>query len=175
MSLNGTIRVAKNEDRCAITTLMLGCFGYIDYTVLDNIVGHCIVYEHDSNVIAFTNLYAERKLGGFRIGLSCTDRTFQFEGVMTELLSYVVKNLGVGTDLYCYAWRLPNREYANLYVILKRLGFTLLKRGAKKGRQLRLGRKVYTNYNCERGCPYSEAQNEIVFCSCNEDLYVRRS
>lgn len=156
------IRKSTQEDLEAISNLLKICFGdRTKYGATDNLEDRYVLAFENEQLIAMTGL-VERSPSyyGSEIDWTCVLPEYRGKGLMTSILSFVIKE--TDRDIYCSCLRLHDNDRVNLQHCMDRLGFDCVAKAHK------------------RFCSdYMRACDDCVFkqpktCHCCEDLYVKR-
>jgi hypothetical protein len=99
---------------------------------------------------------------GLEVDWTCTHPDYRKSGYMHEIFEKMIPLYN--GNIYCSCWRLEGMDKVNLYSLMRDFSFECIKQGH------RLGKAGECNsYNIVDCVNYREG------CTCQEDLYLRRS
>ena len=158
-----TFRFSKKEDEEKIRILIETRFGnrksFGAYEDIEN--RYYLAEEEDGTLVAVTGLIDSGVYCGPEVDWTCILEKYEHRGLITFMLDRLLRD--VEQDVYCSCWRWRGGEI-NLKSAMGSLGFepVLLNRTKYDSRYL----------NCRVIC---KAYHPIEgYCTCAEDLYVRR-
>lgn len=111
-----------------IRELLNKCFGRmpINHGALNNLMGGYYLAYDGKKLVGLTGVQSSYEFCGKRITWTCVDPEYQGLGIMTRMLGDLISK-EKDTAIYVTAWKLQDRENPNLYPVLNKLGFTLLR------------------------------------------------
>ena len=153
-------RKSKDGDSKIIKELVGKRFGNRDaYNVTANLDGRYLLAFDGDKLIAMTGIMYNGFYNGPEIDRTCIDKEYEGNGIITLMLSQLLKD--IKSDVYCSCWRLGYNNKVNLDYQMKTLGFE-----PAIYERVRFNSKYH---DCSSICVnYKEG------CFCCEDLYIRK-
>lgn len=123
-----TYRYSALGDFKHIKRLLNKCFGNMPIRrgALNNLIGGYYLAYDGKRLVGLTGIHLSYDFYGKRITWTCVDPEYQGHGIMTRMLGDLISK-EKDTAIYVTAWKLRDKEHPNLYPVLNKLGFMLLR------------------------------------------------